>query len=135
MHYYCLIFLWNPWRWSPRMVWTPICLGGKEYKCNSQLFFFLIKILLIMVGVHIHNVWYTCQRKEKENLIWRPTRFLNLQNIKGSKVENLKVNTAYNITNRLLSVGSVYLIIFGSVFLIFGLFNCIIIILLLYSTS
>ena len=55
--------------------------------------------------------------------------------IKGSKVENLKVNTAYNITNRLLSVGSVYLIIFRSVFLIFGLFNCIIIILLLYSTS
>ena len=57
------------------------------------------------------------------------------KNIKESKVENLKVNTAYNITNRLLSVGSVYLIIFGSVFLIFGLFNCIIIILLLYSTS
>jgi hypothetical protein len=57
------------------------------------------------------------------------------ENIKGSKVENLKVNTAYNITNRLLSVGSVYLIIFRSVFLIFGLFNCIIIILLLYSTS
>ena len=57
------------------------------------------------------------------------------KNIKESKVENLKVNTAYNITNRLLSVGSVYLIIFGSVFLIFGLFNCIIVILLLYSTS
>ena len=39
------------------------------------------------------------------------------KNIKESKVENLKVNTAYNITNRLLSVGSVYLIIFRSVFL------------------
>ena len=33
------------------------------------------------------------------------------KNIKESKVENLKVNTAYNITNRLLSVGSVYLIL------------------------
>ena len=52
--------------------------------------------------------------------------------IKGSKVENLKVNTAYNITNRLLLVGSVYLILEALIQDAFFLFLDYLIALLLY---